>query len=91
MIVDGHYLELTSSSVNGKVVDELDCIHEGGSLEIGFNCRFLINSVRAAEGERIKVTMKTPTSAITVECADEERDEVFEYLYMILPVRMSEN
>lgn len=91
MIVDGHYLELTSSSVNGKVVDELDCVHEGGSLEIGFNCRFLINSVRAAEGEKIKITMKTPTSAITVECADEESDEVFEYLYMILPVRMSEN
>ena len=90
MIIDGNYLELTSSSVNGKVVDELDCVHEGAPLEIGFNCRFLINSVRVAEGDNIKITMKTPTHAITIQNADEDRDETFDYLYMILPVRMSE-
>ncbi len=88
--VDGEYLELSSSSVNGKVTDEIDCVHEGERLEIGFNCRFLINSVKVAEGDNIKITMKTPTQAITIENAQPDEDDKFSYLYMILPVRMND-
>ena len=79
---------LTSSSVNGRVVDEVECYHEGGELELGFNCRFLINNVRVADGENIKITMKGPTQAITIEAT--EADEDLTYLYMVLPVRMNE-
>lgn len=86
--VEGQYLSLTSSSVNGKVSDEMDCTHEGGDLEIGFNCRFLINSVKAAEGETVKITMKSATQAITIEPM--EKDEKSSFFYMVLPVRMSE-
>ena len=85
---EGDYLILTSTSVNGKVSDEMDCTHVGRDIEIGFNCRFLINSVRAAEGENIKISLKTPTHAITVEPGEES--EEFNYFYMILPVRMNE-
>ena len=81
-------LLLTSSSVNGNVVDEMDCTHEGGRIEIGFNGRYLINSASVAEGESIKITMKAPTQAITIEPC--EIDESFSYFYMILPVRMNE-
>jgi len=86
--IDHHYLELTSTSVNGGVTDEMDCVHEGGNIEIGFNCRYLINSVRVAEGENIKITLKGPNQAITIE--PEEADEKFSYFYMILPVRMND-
>ena len=79
-------LTLTSSSVNGKVYDEMECIHEGGDIEIGFNCRYLINSVKVSEGENIIVTFKNPTQAITIEAA--EKNDEFNYFYMILPVRM---
>ncbi len=82
------FLTLTSSSVNGKVFDEMDCEHEGRDLEIGFNCRYLINSVKVAEGEKVILSMKSPTQAITIEPA--EKDEKFNYFYMILPVRMTE-
>ena len=40
------------------------------------------------EGENIKITLKSPTQAITIEPAEE--DENFKYFYMILPVRMNE-
>lgn len=79
---------LSSSSVNGKVFDEMDCVHEGKDIEIGFNCRYLINSVKAAEGEEIIISLKTPTQAITIQPKTE--DEKFNYLYMVLPVRMNE-
>ena len=83
-----NFLTLTSSSVNGRVYDEMDCEHEGEDLEIGFNCRYLINSIKVAEGEKIVITMKSATSAITIEPLDAEED--FSYFYMILPVRMNE-
>ena len=86
--LDGQFLTITSSSVNGKVYDELDCVHEGGDLEIGFNCRYLINSIKVSEGERIKISFKSPTQAITIEPCEE--DDEFKYFYMILPVRMND-
>ena len=86
--IDHHYLNLTSTSVNGGVSDEMDCVHEGGSIVIGFNCRYLINSVRVAEGENITITLKSPNQAITIEPA--EKDDTFSYFYMILPVRMND-
>ena len=82
------YLTVTSTSVNGKVSDEMDCTHEGSDIEIGFNCRYLINSIRAAEGENIKMAFKSPTHAITIEPAEE--DPELKYFYMVLPVRMNE-
>ena len=85
---EDQFLTLTSSSVNGKVFDETDCEHEGKDIEIGFNCRYLINSVKVAEGDKILLTMKTPTQAITIEPL--EKNDEFNYFYMILPVRMSE-
>lgn len=86
--IEEQFLTITSSSVNGNVFDELDCVHEGDNLEIGFNCRYLINSVKVAEGENIKLTFKSPTQAMTIESCDE--DDEFSYFYMILPVRMNE-
>ena len=86
--LEDQFLLITSSSVNGNVFDELDCIHDGKDIEIGFNCRYLINSVNVAEGENIKISLKGPTQAITIEPV--EVDESFSYFYMILPVRMNE-
>ena len=79
---------LSSSSVNGKVFDEMECIHEGNDIEIGFNCRYLINSIRAAEGSEIIISFKSPTQAITI--VPKVENEEFNYLYMVLPVRMNE-
>ena len=84
--VSDQYLALTSSSVHGCVNDEMDCIHEGEDIEIGFNCRYLIDSVKVAEGENIYIKFKNPNQAITIEAV--ECDESFSYFYVIVPVRM---
>lgn len=78
---------LSSSSVNGHVIDEMDCVHEGSDLEIGFNCRYLINSVKAADAQTLLIKCKSPTQAITIEANEE--DENGSFFYMILPVRMN--
>lgn len=84
--VKDHHLSLTSTSVYGCVNDEMDCVHEGEDIEIGFNCRFLIDAVKVAEGENLYIKLKNPNQAIMIE-AVEENDE-FSYAYVIVPVRM---
>ena len=84
---EGQILTLTSSSVNGKVFDEMDCVHEGEEIEIGFNCRYLINSVRASEGEMIRLNFKSASQALTIEPYEEEGE--FSFFYMVLPIRMN--
>ena len=86
--VEDDLVVLSSTSVNGRLFDEMDCVHEGGEIEIGFNCRYLINSIRVAEGEDIIISFKSPTHAITI--SPKETKEDFNYLYMVLPVRMNE-
>jgi len=83
------YLTLSSSSVNGKVVEEMECEHVGEDIHIGFNCRYLINSIRASEGEEITISLKAPTQAITIVPTNPEED--FTYFYMVLPIRMNDN
>ena len=87
IITDGQSVTLTSSSVNGKVFDEMDCVHEGGDIEIGFNCRYLINSVRVAEGENININFKSSAQAMTIEPSEPSDD--FSFFYMVLPIRMN--
>ena len=84
--VKDQQLSLTSTSVYGCVNDEMDCVHEGDDIEIGFNCRFLIDAVKVAEGENLYIKLKNPNQAIMIE-AVEENDE-FTYAYVIVPVRM---
>ena len=84
--VRDQYLSLTSSSVYGCVNDEMDCVHEGDDIDIGFNCRYLIDAVKVAEGENIYVKLKNPNQAITIESVEE--DDKFSYFYVIVPVRM---
>lgn len=87
LVLDGDRMVVTSTSVNGKVFDELPITHDGEDLEIGFNCRYLINSIRVATGDMLDLAFKTPTQSVTV--VPHEKDEKQDYFYMVLPVRMN--
>ncbi|MFA5562508.1 MAG: DNA polymerase III subunit beta [Eubacteriales bacterium] len=88
LTLEGDQLSLTSSSVNGRVSDEMPCEHEGEDIQIGFNCRYLINSIRAAEGERVFLTLRSATQSMTIEPVEKKENE--KYFYMVLPLRMTE-
>ncbi|MBP5209778.1 MAG: DNA polymerase III subunit beta [Clostridia bacterium] len=88
MSVKDDTLSLSSTSVNGRVYDEMTCEHTGEDLQIGFNCRYLINNVRASSGEEIVLAFKSPTQSMTIEPKEKKENESF--FYMLLPVRMTE-
>lgn len=87
LVLKGDRLAITSTSVNGKVYDEMPITHEGEDLEIGFNCRFLINSIRASEGDELALAFKTPTQSVIIEPKEKREDRSF--FYMVQPVRMN--
>lgn len=86
LLAEGNYLSLTSASANGNVSDEMDCKHEGEDIDIAFNCRYFINTVRATDGEKIKLTLKESTRPMTVEAVGE--DSEINSFYLIVPMRM---
>lgn len=81
-------LQVTSKSVNGNIFEEIECTHEGGDISIGFNCRFLIDTMRSVSTEKVKISMSSPFASATFEPVDDGSDD--SYLYMVLPLKIKE-
>lgn len=81
-------LKISATSASGSTYDEIGVEHEGPDIVIAFNNRFLIDSVRACDSDKIKISLSSALTSINIEPYEDEegREEVF----MILPVRMKE-
>ena len=82
-------MQVSSRSANGNIIEEVPAEQIGDEIVIGFNCRYLIDTMRAIESEKVRVKLITPFTSVTFEpVEDEEKDD--RYLYMVLPLRMKE-
>ncbi len=88
-IEDGK-IKIESKSVNGSVYDEQNIEKSGADLVIGFNCRYFIDALRAADTDKIEIIFNGQLTSIIVKPVykDDEKDKGEDYLYMISPVRM---
>ncbi len=84
LCAEGDLLQITAVSVTGSTFEEVEVAHEGDSIAICFNNRFLIDSLRSCEGDNVKLSLSTPLSSMNIQPGDEENSES---LYMLLPVR----
>ena len=90
---EGDLLKITATSSAGNTYDEISIAHTGNDISISFNNRYLIDSVRVCEDDRIRISLSTPRTSINIEPVigedDEsrERAEGREDLFMLLPVR----
>lgn len=84
----GPVLKISTSSSAGATYDELPIDHEGEDILIAFNNRYLIDSVRACDGDEIRLSLSSPLTSMNIEpvTQPENTDEIF----MLLPVRMKE-
>lgn len=84
-------LKISSVSTGGSVYEELPVSTSGGELIIGFNCRYLLEILKAAEGaETVCFKMNGPLMGICIEKADggeEEKDPV-KYTFFLMPTVM---
>ena len=85
--LEGGLLKILASSAAGSTYDEIEIEHEGADLLIAFNNRFLIESVRACESEKVRLALSSPLTSVNIEPAG---DDAGEELFMLLPVRMKD-
>ena len=78
-------LSITSKTAIGSAFDRCDITGDGKGLEIGFNNRFLMDAVKAAPADTVRMELNTPTSPCLILPLEGEKDN---FLYMVLPVRL---
>ncbi len=88
LVFDGDLLKITASSSAGSTYDEIEINDIGAPLTIGFNNRYLINSVRACNSERIRLSLSSHLSSLNITPA--EAKEGVEEVFMLLPVRLKD-
>ena len=75
---------LSAKTANGISKDICHLSGDGNHLEIGFNNRYLIEALRHAPADTVRIELNTNVSPAVIVPADEQEN----FLYMILPVRL---
>lgn len=81
--INNNLLEITSASEEGNVKEDLIIESNGGSLDIGFNSKYIIDALKVIDDEHIKMEFNTGITPCLVRPVEGER-----YEYLILPVRI---
>lgn len=81
-------LKISSVSANGRVYDEISVEDLENGIEIGFDCLYLLEALRASGTEKISCGMNTPLSALVIKPYEDNGQE--DFLYLVLPIRMKE-
>ena len=75
---------LSARTGNGEARDVCRLSGDGGDLEIGFNNRYLMEALRYAPADTVKIELNTGVSPAIIVPTDEKDN----FLYMVLPVRL---
>jgi DNA polymerase-3 subunit beta len=77
-------LRISCTTPLGRAEDSCTLEGDGGGMEIGFNNRYLLEALKAAPAERLRINLNSGTAPCVI--LPEEGGDGF--LYMILPVRL---
>ena len=72
----------------GEGEDELELSYEGEGLEIGFNAAYLLEVLRHMETDEVKLTLKAPERAATIEPVMPDGEDPVDYLCLVMPLRL---
>ena len=77
-------LRLTGDSPDaGNSQDEVDIKYTGEPLTIAFNYKFVLEFLKIAESEEVKICLNSPLSATVFAPVSEE-----DYIYLVMPVQL---
>ena len=83
-LFDRNVLRITTKTAVSDAADQCPIDGDGEGLEIGFNNKFLMDALKAAPADRVRLELSTGVSPCVI--LPVEGDERF--LYMVLPVRL---
>ena len=87
MTFDDNMIRFLCASPIGRAEDLCPCEGNGDGLEIGFNDRYMLEALKAAETDGLSLCINTPSSPCVLTAADGSQ----RFTYMILPVRLRGN
>ncbi|MDH5198128.1 MAG: DNA polymerase III subunit beta [Gemmatimonadota bacterium] len=70
----------------GEAHDEMAASYDGEPLEIGFNANYLLEILKFIPTDEVRITMKAPERAATLEPAG--WDDPASYLCLVMPLRL---
>jgi len=77
-------VDITTKTAIGDAADRCVVSGDGQGLEIGFNNKYLMDALKAAPADTIKVCLNTSSAPCVIRPADDSG----EFTYLVLPVRM---
>jgi DNA polymerase-3 subunit beta len=80
-------MKIQTNTAIGNAYDECYVNGDGQDLEIGFNNKYLMDALKAAPAEELRLELNTPISPCLIKPADGSDS----FLYMVLPVRLRAN
>ncbi|MCI2058434.1 MAG: DNA polymerase III subunit beta [Oscillibacter sp.] len=83
-VFDHDKVLLSAKTGNGEAKDVCRVSGDGGGLEIGFNNRYLMEALRYAPADTVRIELNTGVSPAVIVPVDGEEN----FLYMVLPVRL---
>lgn len=86
-VFDDGILSITTKTGIGDAADQCPIEGNGGGLEIGFNNKYLMDALKAAPADRVRLEMSSGVAPCIILPAEGEEN----FVYMVLPVRLKAN
>jgi len=86
-VFDDGLLSITTKTGIGDAADQCPIDGNGGGLEIGFNNKYLMDALKAAPADRVRLEMSSGVAPCIILPAEGEEN----FVYMVLPVRLKAN
>ena len=83
-VFDDGVLRISTRTAIGDAADRCFIAGDGKGLEIGFNNRYLMDALKAAPAQRVRLELQTGVSPCVILPTEGEEN----FLYMVLPVRL---
>lgn len=83
-VFDSNMLKISTKTAIGDAYDECPLSGDGGGLEIGFNNKYLMDALKAAPADKVRLELTTGVSPCVILPTEGEEN----FLYMVLPVRL---
>lgn len=86
-VFDSNLLKISTKTAIGDAYDECPLSGDGGGLEIGFNNKYLMDALKAAPADRLRLEFTSGVAPCVILPAEGEE----KFIYMVLPVRLKAN
>ena len=80
-------LSITTKTGIGDAADQCPITGDGQGLEIGFNNKYLMDALKAAPADRLRLEFTSGVAPCVILPAEGEEN----FIYMVLPVRLKAN